>query len=106
MMVTFRGGLTQEIDDKTVEAEKIINQRGTEISDLMRNNYGLECSKNFDPPRLILECDYLSEGQMVQNYYVINRRMTLSVAVRKNSINFDEDDTIKKIIRTIQLKEK
>lgn len=106
LMVTFRGGLTQEIDDKTVEAEKIINQRGTEISDLMRNNYGLECSKNFDPPRLILECDYLSEGQMVQNYYVINRRMTLSVAVRKNSINFDEDDTIKKIIRTIQLKEK
>ena len=106
LMVTFRGGLTQEIDDKTVEAEKIINQRGTEISDLMRNNYGLECSKNFDPSRLILECDYLSEGQMVQNYYVINRRMTLSVAVRKNSINFDEDDTIKKIIRTIQLKEK
>ncbi len=106
LMVTFQGGLTQEIDDKTVEAEKIINQRGTEISDLMRNNYGLECSKNFDPSRLILECDYLSEDQMVQNYYVINRRMTLSVAVRKNSINFDEDDTIKKIIRTIQLKEK
>lgn len=105
LMITFRGGLTQEIDDKTVETKKIIDQRGTEIGDLIRNNYGVECSKNFDPSRLILKCAYLSDNQMVQNYYVINRRITLSVAVRKNSISFDEDDTIKKIMRTIQLKE-
>lgn len=103
--ITFYGRPTQEIDNKKVTTKEVVDKKLQEITEMLRGSYQTNCSEMSDVTIRTLKCSRFDNNQMIQSYYAVNRKITIIMIVRKNSITDNEDEVIDNIVQTLVTRE-